>query len=75
MSYLQHAKNQVLGAVNTVIHLPSPLDRAQTVTIACPVERVAQLWCDPDQLSVAHSGGDATECPPRRPRRKGRSRS
>ncbi|OBJ89270.1 hypothetical protein [Mycobacterium sp. 1245852.3] len=52
MSYLESAKKQVLGAVNKVIDLPSRQGRAQTVTIACPVERIEQFWRDPDQLSV-----------------------
>lgn len=52
MSYLESAKNQLLGAVSKVIDLPSRQGGAQTVTIACPVERVEQFWRDPDQLSV-----------------------
>lgn len=59
MSYLESAKNQVLGAVNKVIDLPSRQGRAQTVTIACPVERIEQFWGDPDQLSVVL--GDVAE--------------
>ncbi|OBB96431.1 hypothetical protein [Mycobacterium sp. 852002-40037_SCH5390672] len=52
MSYLGSAKSQVLGALNKVIDLPSRQAKAQTVTVACPVERIEQFWRDPDQLSV-----------------------
>lgn len=52
MSYLDFAKNQVLGAVNKVIDLAPRRTRAQTVTIACPVERIERFWRDPEQLSV-----------------------
>lgn len=52
MSYLKFAKNQVLGVVNKVIAMAPRRARAQTVTIACPVERIEQFWRDPDQLSV-----------------------
>lgn len=52
MSYVESAKKQVLSAVNKVIDLPSRQARAQTVTIACPVQRIEQFWRDPDQLSV-----------------------
>ena len=52
MSYLKFAKNQVLGVVNKVIEMAPRRARAQTVTIACPVERIEQFWRDPGQLSV-----------------------
>lgn len=52
MSYLGFAKNQVLGAVNRVIDKVPRRAKAQTVTIACPVERIERFWRDPDQLSV-----------------------
>ncbi|RAU96028.1 hypothetical protein DQP58_10865 [Mycobacterium colombiense] len=40
------------AAVNNVIDLPSRQARAQTVTTACPVERIEQFGRDPDQSSV-----------------------
>lgn len=52
MSYLDFAKNQVLGVVNRVIDVAPRRSKAQTVTIACPVERIERFWRDPDQLSV-----------------------
>ncbi|OBK76169.1 hypothetical protein [Mycobacterium sp. 1165178.9] len=52
MSYVKIAKNQVLRAVNKIIDMPPRHAKAQTVTIACPVERIEQFWRDPDQLSV-----------------------
>lgn len=52
MSYLDFAKNQVLGVVNRVIDVAPRRSKAQTVTIACPVDRIERFWRDPDQLSV-----------------------
>jgi uncharacterized membrane protein len=52
VSYVEIAKNRVLGVVNKIIDMPPRHARAQTVTIACPVERIEQFWRDPDQLSV-----------------------
>lgn len=52
VSYVKIAKDQVLGVVNKVIDMPPRHAKAQTVTIACPVERIEQFWRDPDQLSV-----------------------
>ncbi|ORJ64017.1 hypothetical protein [Mycobacterium simiae] len=74
MSYLSAAKDQALGIANKVInHLPRH-DKAQTVTIACPVERVEQFWADPDQLSrVLGDIGDVTAVAPDRYRWRLRS--
>jgi uncharacterized membrane protein len=52
VSYLDFAKDQVLGVVNRVIDMAPRRAKAQTVTIACPVERIERFWRDPDQLSV-----------------------
>ncbi|OBJ53111.1 hypothetical protein [Mycobacterium sp. 1423905.2] len=52
MSYLDAAKGQVLNVVNKVVELQPQRAAAQTVTIACPVERVAETWHDPARLSV-----------------------
>ncbi len=52
VSYVKIAKNQVLGVVNKIIDVAPRHARGQTVTIACPVERIEQFWRDPDQLSV-----------------------
>ncbi|GFG65243.1 hypothetical protein MKUB_27330 [Mycobacterium kubicae] len=52
MNYLDAAKDQVLGVVNKVVDMQPQRAAAQTVTIACPVERVAAFWRDPAQLSV-----------------------
>lgn len=53
MSYLELAKDQVLGLVNKVIDMPPRRQAgAQTVTIACPVAHIEQFWRDPSQLSV-----------------------
>ncbi|MDD4867508.1 MAG: hypothetical protein PHQ28_10460 [Mycobacterium sp.] len=55
MSYLDVAKDQVLGLVDRVVEvLPRP-SAAQTVTIACPLERIEQFWRDPTQLSAVLS--------------------
>ncbi|WP_156688822.1 hypothetical protein [Mycobacterium sp. Marseille-P9652] len=52
MSYLDIAKDQVLGVVKKVVDAQPPRATAQTVTIACSPERVAQFWGDPLQISV-----------------------
>jgi uncharacterized membrane protein len=52
VSYVKIAKNQVLGVVNKIIDMAPRNVGAQTVTIACPVERIEQFWRDPAQLSV-----------------------
>jgi uncharacterized membrane protein len=56
MGQLDAVKDRVLGsvkgAVTKVVDAAPPRATAQTVTIACPVERIAQFWRDPLQLSV-----------------------
>jgi uncharacterized membrane protein len=60
VSYVDVAKEQVLGpmkgvvkgAAKKVVDMQPRRAAAQTVTIACPVERIAQFWSDPKQLSV-----------------------
>lgn len=56
MSYLEAAKDQVLGSVNwavkKVVDAQPPRVTTQSVTIACPADRIAQFWRDPLQLSV-----------------------
>lgn len=52
MSYIEFAKDQVMGAVQKVAAAAPRRAAEQTVTIACPVERVEQFWRDPEQLSV-----------------------
>lgn len=59
MKYLDFAKDQVVGSVKgsvkavvkKVVDAQPPRATAQTVTVACPVERIAQFWRDPQQLS------------------------
>lgn len=56
MGYLDVAKDKVVGSVKEaakkVVDAQPPRATAQTVTIACPVDRIAQFWRDPLQLSV-----------------------
>ncbi|WP_406815326.1 hypothetical protein [Mycobacterium sp. M23085] len=52
MSYVEFAKKQVLGVVNKVIDSAPRHARAQTVTIACPLERIERFWRDAGELSV-----------------------
>jgi uncharacterized membrane protein len=52
VSYLDFAKNQVLGAVKKVATTQPRATGGQTVTIACPVERIEQFWRDPEQMAV-----------------------
>lgn len=52
MSYLDFAKDKALGAVKMVGAGQPNRTTAQTVTIACPVERIEQFWRDPEQMSV-----------------------
>ena len=59
MNYLDTAKNQVLGAVSKVMESQPRRSTAQTVTIACPLERIEQFWRDSRQLSVVL--GDVAE--------------
>lgn len=55
MKYLDFARDQVVGAVKgvvkKVVDAQPARATAQTVTVACPVERIAQFWRDPQQLS------------------------
>jgi uncharacterized membrane protein len=59
VSYLDSAKNQALGIASKVVDRLPRRDKAQTVTIACPRERIEQFWRDPAQLSVVL--GDVAE--------------
>ncbi|MCV7100581.1 hypothetical protein [Mycobacterium palustre] len=52
MSYLDSAKDQVLGVVKKVVAAQPRRAAAQTVTIKCPLERIEQFWRDPNQMSV-----------------------
>lgn len=52
MSYLDFAKHQVRGVVNTVIDMRGRPTTEQTVTVAAPLERIEQFWRDPQQMSV-----------------------
>lgn len=52
MSYLNAAKDQVKGVVKKVVDMQPRRATAQTVTVKCPLERIAQFWRDPAQLSV-----------------------
>jgi uncharacterized membrane protein len=52
VSYVDVAKNQVLGVVSRVVDVQPRRTNGQTVTIACPAERIEQFWRDPEQLSV-----------------------
>lgn len=52
MSYLDFAKDQVLGAMKKVASMQPRRANGQTVTIACPVERIEEFWRDPEQMSV-----------------------
>lgn len=52
MGYIEFAKEHVLGAVKKITANLPRRTAAQTVTIACPVERIEQFWRDPDQLSA-----------------------
>jgi uncharacterized membrane protein len=52
VGYLDFAKDRVAGAVKKVVDAQPARATAQSVTIACPVERVAEFWGDPHQLSV-----------------------
>ncbi|OBI24212.1 hypothetical protein [Mycobacterium sp. E2238] len=65
MSYLDFAKDQVLGAVKKVTAAQPRRSAGQTVTIACPVERIEQFWRDPEQMSVVL--GDIAEVELRSP--------
>lgn len=67
VSYLDIAKKQVLGAVKTVTAALPRHATGQTVTIACPVERIEQFWRDPEQMSVVL--GDIAEVERRGPER------
>ena len=62
MSYVDVAKNQVLGVVSKVVDVQPRRTTSQTVTIACPLERIEQFWRDPQQLSVVL--GDIAEVEP-----------
>jgi uncharacterized membrane protein len=52
VSYLSSVKHQALGIANKVANKLPRREKAQTVTIACPRERIEQFWRDPDQLSM-----------------------
>lgn len=60
MSHLGVAKEQVLdpikgavkGAAKKIVDMQPRRAAGQTVTIACPLERIEQFWRDPNQLSV-----------------------
>lgn len=67
MSYLDFAKDKALGAVKMISAVAPRHATAQTVTIACPVERIEQFWRDPGQLSVVL--GDIAEVEVRGPDR------
>ncbi|OCB31378.1 hypothetical protein [Mycobacterium parascrofulaceum] len=67
MNYVNFAKDQVLGAVKKVTAMQPRPSGGQTVTIACPVERIEQFWHDPEQMSIVL--GDIAEVELRGPDR------
>ncbi|OBA57756.1 hypothetical protein A5647_22695 [Mycobacterium sp. 1100029.7] len=51
MSYLNAVKDHAVGIAGKVVERLPRREKAQTVTIAAPRERIEQFWRDPDQLS------------------------